>query len=61
MDTYKLVHFDSLGYRERFALGSATAIDLVEDAHELAVVHYVTEDGEHRSCALDLETKTVVG
>ncbi len=61
VDTYKVVHFDSLGYRERFALGNATAIDLVEDAHELAVVHYVTEDGERRSCTLDLETKTVVG
>lgn len=62
IDTYSVIHFASLGYREKFALGSACGIDLVTDGgHELAVVNYHTEDGECRTITLDINAKTVVG
>ncbi len=62
VDTYSIVRFDSLGCREKFALGNATGIDLVTDGgHELAVVHYQSEDGERRTITLDIDTKKVVG
>ena len=60
VDTYSVVHFDNLGYREKFALSNAADIDFTEDGgYELAEVHYRNEDGESRSITLNITNRGI--
>ena len=60
IDTYSVVHFDNLGYREKFALSNAVGVNLIEDGgYELAEVHYRAEDGESRSITLDITNRSI--
>lgn len=60
IDTFEVIHFANLGYRERFALDNTTDIELIEDGgYELARVYYCNEDGERRSVTLNITDRCI--